>query len=60
MFLRLPPSWLPIGFTPVHSTLVLTLDHAYVQDIIKASKAQPAHGEPAGPKKARKAAPTQV
>ena len=46
--------------TPAHSTLVLTLDHAYVQDKLKASTAQPANGEPAGPKKARKAAPTQV
>ena len=46
--------------TPIHSTLVLSSDHAYVQDKIKAKKAQPANGEPAGPKKARKAAPAQV
>ena len=47
-------------FTAFHSTLVLISDHAYVQDKINSSKAQPANGEPAGPKKARKAAPIQV
>ena len=46
--------------TTLYSTLVLTSNHAYKQDKINASKAQPANGEPAGPKKARKAAPIQV
>ena len=45
---------------PFLSTLVLTSDHVCLQDKSNASKAQPANGEPAGPKKDRKAALTQV
>lgn len=45
---------------PVLSTLVLTSDHVCLQDKSNASKAQPANGEPAGPKKDQKAALTQV